>query len=385
MEPTQLQNGFNRFCPCQTVLLDTTRLNRNFMHSFMTTRMHFSPEIQVGKARIGKSHPVFIIAEAGVNHGGDMAVARQLIDIAAAAGANAVKFQAFRTESLILKNVSKAPYQQETTTASESQFDMLKKLELKRDQYVELKKYCESKNVMFLITPFDEDSLIELEEVGVEAYKIASTDTTNLPFLAKVAKTGKPIFFSTGMSYMNEIELALEEMQVYNKQIVLLHCTANYPIKDSEVNLNVIHTFQEKFDMLIGYSDHSVGIGAAPYAVPMGAVVLEKHFTLDKSLEGPDHLASLDPAELKEFVLQVRRIEQYMGGYEKKPTESEMKTRTSLQKCLVARIPIQKGEVITEDAIVAKRTGGKGISPIEYKKVVGSVAAKNYNEDDIIG
>ncbi|HTF06154.1 MAG TPA: N-acetylneuraminate synthase family protein, partial [Bacteroidia bacterium] len=157
------------------------------MHSFMTTRMHFSPEIQVGKARIGKSHPVFIIAEAGVNHGGDMAVARQLIDIAAAAGANAVKFQAFRTESLILKNVSKAPYQQETTTASESQFDMLKKLELKRDQYVELKKYCESKNVMFLITPFDEDSLIELEEVGVEAYKIASTDTTNLPFLAKVA------------------------------------------------------------------------------------------------------------------------------------------------------------------------------------------------------
>lgn len=347
--------------------------------------MKFNPEISAGSIKIGHKHPVYIIAEAGVNHGGDLNVARQLIDIAAEAGADAVKFQAFRTENLILKNVEKAPYQQQTTSAGESQFDMLKKLELKREQYSELKAYCAEKGVGFLITPFDEESLTELEEVGVEAYKIASTDTTNLPFLIKVAKTGKPIFFSTGMSYMNEVETALEEMGKYNQNIVVLHCTANYPIRDEEVNLNVINTFRERFRMLVGYSDHSVGIGAAPYAVPMGAVVLEKHFTLDKSLEGPDHLASLDPQELKAFVQQVRRIEVYMGSPVKTPTESEMKTRASLQKCLVAKRSIQKGTLITEDAIVGKRTGGRGISPLRYKEIVGTTADKDYQPDDIIG
>jgi N,N'-diacetyllegionaminate synthase len=347
--------------------------------------VEFSKRIEIGKRIIGAGHPVFIIAEAGVNHGGDMQVARQLIDVAAESGADAVKFQAFRTENLILKNVSKAPYQQQTTSAAESQFDMLKKLELQFDQYVELMDYCRKKGIMFLITPFDEGSLIELERVGVEAYKIASTDTTNLPFLKKVAQTGKPIFLSTGMSYMDEIEAAVTEIQAYNQNLILLHCTANYPIEDKEVNLNVLNTFREKFDMLLGYSDHSVGIGAAPYAVPMGAVVLEKHFTLDKSQEGPDHLASLDPQELRDFVKQVRAIEVYLGGFEKKPTESEMKTRSSLQKCLVAAKAIRKGQVIAEEDIVAKRTGGKGISPVRYKTVVGSTAEKDYQPDDIIG
>ncbi|MCK6640139.1 MAG: N-acetylneuraminate synthase [Bacteroidia bacterium] len=345
----------------------------------------FSRNITVSGRTISAGSPVFIIAEAGVNHGGNMDVARQLIDIAAESGADAVKFQAFRTESLILRNVDKAPYQQNTTEAKESQYDMLKKLELKRFQYVELKEYCAKRNILFLITPFDEDSLKELEEIGVEAYKIASTDTTNLPFLKKVAQTGKPVFFSTGMSYMDEVKTAVEEIGRINPQLVILHCTANYPIRNDEVNLNVINTFRKEFDALIGYSDHSVGIGAAPYAVPMGAVVLEKHFTLDKSLEGPDHLASLDPVELREFVAQVRNIEVYLGISEKKPTESEMLTRKSLQKCLVAKKAIKKGEVITEDAIVAKRTGGKGISPMRYKEVVGSVSPADYKEDDIIG
>lgn len=347
--------------------------------------MKFSSEILVHGRKIGKGHPVFIIAEAGVNHGGDMNVARRLIDIAADAGADAVKFQAFRTESLILKNVVKAPYQKETTSSGESQYDMLKKLELKKEQYVELKDYCAQKNILFLITPFDEDSLMELEEIGVEAYKIASTDTTNLPFLSKVAQTGKPVFFSTGMSYLDEIEIALHEISEHNPHIVLLSCTANYPIRNDEVNLNVITTFQNKFNMLVGYSDHSVGIGAAPYAVPMGAVVLEKHFTLDKLLEGPDHLASLDPTELREFIQQVRTIEVYMGSSEKKPTESELKTRASLQKCLVAARQIRKGEIISADAIVAKRTGGVGISPLLYKTIVGTPADKDYSTNDIIG
>lgn len=347
--------------------------------------MKFNREITVGGKKIGKNHPVFIIAEAGVNHGGDMGVARRLIDIAAEAGADAVKFQAFRTENVILKNVSKAPYQQQTTSAQESQYDMLKKLELNKGQYVELKEYCAEKNILFLITPFDEGSLLELEEIGVEAYKVASTDTTNLPFLAKIARTGKPVFFSTGMSYMDEIEKALTEMSAFNSDIVVLHCTANYPIRNDEVNLNVIITFREKFDMLVGYSDHSVGIGAAPYAVPMGVVVLEKHFTLDKSLEGPDHLASLDPVELRQFVKQIRDIEVYLGSAEKKPTDSEMKTRASLQKCLVAAKAIKKGEPFSADSFVAKRTGGKGISPIEYKSIIGTIADKDYSKDDIIG
>jgi N,N'-diacetyllegionaminate synthase len=346
--------------------------------------MKFASEIKIGRRKISPSAPCFIIAEAGVNHGGDIDLAYRLIDIAAGSGADAVKFQAFRTEHLILDNVEKAPYQKSTTASTESQFDMLKKLELKFEQYRLLKDHCKKKNILFLITPFDEASLEELEKVGVEAYKIASTDTTNLPFLKRVAKTRKPILLSTGMCYMSEVKAALEEIHPFNKKVVLLQCTANYPIKDEEANLNVITTFQTKFRMLTGYSDHSVGVGAAPYAVPMGAVVLEKHFTTDKSLPGPDHLASLSPGELKQFVQQVRHIEKYMGSFIKEPIAPEKKTRKSLQKCLVAAKAIKKGQVIRESDIIAKRTGGNGISPIAYRKVVGKKAKKNYHVNDII-
>src|SRR5688572_26811182 len=229
--------------------------------------MTFSKRIKIGRRQIGERQPVFIIAEAGVNHGGNMTLAFRLIDIAAEAGADAVKFQAFRTEHLILPDVEKAPYQKNTTSGHESQSDMLRKLELQKEQYAELKDYCARKNILFLITPFDEISLKELESIGVSAYKIASTDATNLPFLKKIAKIGKPIFLSTGMCYMKEVEAALKEISRWNKKVVLLQCTANYPVRDEEVNLNVITTFKDNFDMLVGYSDHSVGIGAAPYAV----------------------------------------------------------------------------------------------------------------------
>jgi N,N'-diacetyllegionaminate synthase len=346
--------------------------------------MNFEKEINIGTRAIGPNSPVYIIAEAGVNHGGDIALAFKLIDIAAEAGADAVKFQAFRTESLILKNVEKAPYQKNTTSQAESQFDMLKKLELKNEQYVQLKEYCSKKKIQFLITPFDETSLAELEQVGVEAYKIASTDTTNLPFLKKVAQTGKPILLSTGMCYLEEVEQALKEIEPFNKQVVLLQCTANYPIKDEEANLHVITTFRNRFNMLVGYSDHSVGVGAAPYAVPMGAVVLEKHFTTDKGLAGPDHLASLSPEELRAFVKQVRTIETYLGSFTKEPIEAEKRTRASLQKCLVAARAIVKGQVITEQDIVAKRTGGKGISPLEYHTLMNTKAVKDFKQDDIL-
>lgn len=345
---------------------------------------NFNHKISISGKEISNESPVFIIAEAGVNHGGNMELAFQLIDIAASSGADAVKFQAFRTENLILSNVEKAAYQKNTTSSAESQFDMLKKLELSRKQYADLKNYCAQKGILFLITPFDEQSLIELEELGVEAYKIASTDATNLPFLKKVAQTGKPIFLSTGMCYINEVDAALEEMAIFNTNIVLLQCTANYPIADTEANLNVITTFKERYDILVGFSDHTVGIGAAPYAVPFGARVLEKHFTIDKTMEGPDHLASLSPQELKDFVIQVRQMEKYFGGFEKTPTQSELGTRKSLQKCLVASKEIKAGDKFSEENMIGKRTGGIGIAPLRYKELIGKIATANFKLNEII-
>lgn len=346
--------------------------------------MKFNREIKLSDKLISEQTPCFIIAEAGVNHGGDMKLARELVNVAVEAGADAVKFQAFRTSELIIDNVEKAPYQIQTTDQKESQADMLRKLELQKEHYQELKDYCEEKGIILLITPFDELSLNELEEIGLSAYKVASTDTTNLPLLKKIAMTGKPIFLSTGMSYLNEIEMALKEIHQHNRDVVLMQCTANYPIKNSEANLNVIKTFQKQFDILVGYSDHSIGTGAAPYAVPMGACLVEKHFTKDKSAEGPDHLASLDPNELKDLIKDIRRIEEYLGGFDKAPTDSEKETRKSLQKCLVSKTIIKAGEEFTESNLTAKRTGGIGISPIDYHKILGKHAKRDFAANEII-
>jgi N,N'-diacetyllegionaminate synthase len=347
-------------------------------------KMKFDSQVIVGNTVISKASPVFIIAEAGVNHGGDMDKALMLIDAAVNAGADAVKFQAFKTEHLILSNVAKAPYQTKTTEVEESQYDMLKRLEVTKEQNLKLKTYCEKKGIVFLTTPFDEHSLDELDALDLPAYKIASTDLTNLPFLIRVAKKGKPMFLSTGMSYLSEITLALKEIVEYNQQIVLLACTANYPISDDEAHLNNIETFRKSFDVLVGYSDHSMGTGAAPYAVPMGAKVIEKHFTLDKDEAGPDHRASLNPQELKELVKQIRRIESYMGRHEKLPTISELGTRKSLQKNLVASVSIQKGDTFTLENIVGKRTGGVGVSPLYFRSITGKAATKDYAVDDLI-
>ncbi|WP_419771210.1 MAG: N-acetylneuraminate synthase family protein [Candidatus Marinarcus sp.] len=346
--------------------------------------MNFNKTIKIGNHIIDENSATFIIAEAGVNHGGDISIAKQLIDVACRAGADAVKFQAFKTEALILQNVAKAPYQQQTTSKSESQFDMLKKLEITQAQNIELQRYCKEKNILFLTTPFDEQSLDELDELNLDAYKIASTDTTNLPFLEKVAKKGKPIFLSTGMSFFSEVELALKTIKMYNQDVVLLQCSANYPIQDNEAHLAVLNSYKKAFDMLLGYSDHTVGIGAAPFAIPMGVKVVEKHFTLDKTNSGPDHQASLCPEELIEFVQLVKRVDTYMGSSIKKPNLSELKTRESLQKSLVASCEIRQGEHFSAHNIIAKRTGGKGISPIYFDELLNCVATKNYKQDDII-
>ncbi len=346
--------------------------------------MRFNKTIKIFNKEISKKSPTFVIAEAGVNHGGDMGTAKQLIDLAVDAKADAVKFQTFKTENLILSDIQKAPYQKITTDTSETQFEMLKNLEVSRDQNLELKQYCIKKGIIFLTTPFDEESLDELDELDLPAYKVASTDTTNLLFLKKIAKKGKPIFLSTGMSYLFEVRLALETIYQYTKDVVLLQCTANYPIQDNEANLEVINTYRDNFDILLGYSDHSVGVGAAPFAIPMGAKVIEKHFTLNKISKGPDHAASLSPEELIDFIRTVRKVDKYMGSSIKKPSLSEIKTRSALQKCMVASQDIKKGSIFSENNTVAKRTGGIGISPINYEYIIGKLSDKNYKKDEVI-
>lgn len=346
--------------------------------------MFFNNRLTIGQKTISNDSPTFIIAEAGVNHGGDISIAEKLVDIACEAGADAVKFQAFKTEKLILNNVKKAEYQTKTTDSCESQADMLKKLEVSKENNIRLMKRCSEKGIIFLTTPFDEYSLDELDDLELAAYKVASTDLTNIPFLIKIAKKKKPIFLSTGMSYLAEVELALEAINRHNRDVVLLQCTANYPIDDDEANLNVLNTYKKNFDILIGYSDHSVGLGAAAFAIPMGAKVVEKHFTYDKNSVGPDHKASLSPDELTEFVRLVRRVDKYMGSAVKSPSLSEQGTRRSLQKCFVAAAKISKGDVFTDENIVAKRTGGIGISPIYYFDVLGKTASANFEVDDII-
>lgn len=346
--------------------------------------MNFNRKIKIDNRIISDNSATFIIAEAGVNHNGDMSLAKKMIDTAVEAGVDAVKFQAFKTNELILKNVGKAPYQKVTTSCSETQYDMLTRLEITREQTQELMQYCKDKNIIFLSTPFEKASLDELDEMGVSAFKVAATDLTNIQFLRQVAEKGKPIILSAGMCYQEEVQRALESLYPINQDIILLQCTANYPIRDTEANINVIRTFQDSFDILVGYSDHSQGVGASPYAVAVGAKVVEKHFTLDKTMEGPDHKASVEPEELKQLVLDIRRVEKYLGDGVKMPSCSEQMTRKSLQKCIVASRKIRRGEKFTIENIVAKRTNGEGISAVYFDDIAGKESARDYETDEII-
>lgn len=346
--------------------------------------MQFNQTIKIGNRRISNSDKTFIIAEAGVNHNGDMGTARKMIDVAVNAGADVIKFQTFKTEQLILKGVGKAPYQRLTTASKESQYEMLKRLELTKEQTKELMAYCEKSGILFLSTPFEKTSLDELDELGVCGFKVAATDITNIQFLRQIAEKGKPMILSAGMCYLEEVRKALKAIWPINKDVVLLQCTANYPIRDSEANINVIRTFKREFEILTGYSDHSQGVGASPFAVVAGAKVIEKHFTLDKNMEGPDHRASVTPGELKQLVSDIRRAEMYLGDGVKMPTCSEQTTRRSLQKYLVARQNIKRGEQFTEVNISAKRTGGKGISALYFDDVIGNMAGRDFGIDEII-
>lgn len=328
----------------------------------------------------------FIIAEAGVNHNGELKLAKQLIDIAADAGVDAVKFQTFKTEKLVSKTAQKADYQKQTTDAAESQYDMIKKLELNAAMHHELIQYCHQKNILFLSTPFDHESINLLNQLGMEIFKIPSGEITNLPYLRHIGSLGKKVILSTGMADLGEIEDALDilaESGTPKERITVLHATTEYPCPIEDVNLRAMQTIARAFDIKTGYSDHTNGIEIPIAAAAMGAAVIEKHFTIDKMMEGPDHKASLEPEELNAMVSAIRNIEKALGTGIKKPSNSEKKNMAIARKSIVALRPIAKGEPLTAENITVKRPGN-GISPMLWDTLIGTSATKEYDEDELI-
>lgn len=326
---------------------------------------------------------VFIIAEAGVNHNGDINIAKKLIDAALEAGADAVKFQTFKTENLVTKGAPKAQYQKETTGGG-NQYEMLKRLELNYEEHILLKRYCEEKGIMFISTPFDFESVDLLEKLHIPLYKISSGDLTNIPLLKYIAKLNKPVIVSTGMANLGEVENAVEAIrETGNDKISLLHCTSNYPTNYEDVNLNAMVTLKNAFKLPIGYSDHTVGIEVPIAAVAMGAEIVEKHFTLDKEMDGPDHKASLNPEELKHMVTSIRNIESAFGDGIKKCNENEEDTKRAARKSIVASRNIARGEVLSYENISFKRPGD-GVSPIFINEIIGKKAACDINLDEFI-
>ncbi|BDY13560.1 N-acetylneuraminate synthase [Hydrogenimonas cancrithermarum] len=329
---------------------------------------------------------VFIIAEAGVNHNGSVELAKKLIDVAAGAGADAVKFQTFKARKLVSRAAKKAAYQQETTDASESQYEMIKKLELDVDTHKELIAYCQEKEIMFLSTPFDHDSIELLHGLGLEIFKIPSGEITNLPYLRHIGSLGKRVILSTGMADIGEIEDALDILTsagTPKEKITILHANTMYPTPMEDVNLKAMQTIACTFQCDVGYSDHTLGIEVDIAAVAMGAKVIEKHFTLDKTMEGPDHKASLEPHELGAMVEAIRNIEKALGTGIKKPSPSEKPNMEVARKSIVAARPIAKGERFTEENLTIKRPGN-GMSPMRWDEIIGTTAQKTYETDEPI-
>lgn len=331
---------------------------------------------------------VLIIAEAGVNHNGSLENAFKLIDAAVDAGVNYVKFQTFKSENLVSKSAKKADYQiQNTRNSTDSQYEMLKKLELSHENHELLIDYCKQKNIQFFSTAFDLDSLQYLKDIGLDLVKIPSGEITNLPYLRKAAQLFNKVILSTGMCTMEDIEAAINVFlgeKISKENITILHCNTEYPTPMSDVNLKAMLSIQQEFGTDIGYSDHTLGIEVPVAAVALGASVIEKHFTLDNTMEGPDHAASLEPNQLKEMVKAIRNIEQAISGDGiKKPSESEMKNIEIARKSIVASAQISKGEIFTEENLTIKRPG-TGISPMKWDEVIGQIAERDFNEDELI-
>jgi N,N'-diacetyllegionaminate synthase len=329
----------------------------------------------------------FIIAEAGVNHNGSIEMALQLIDVAVAAGADAIKFQTFKADKVVAVNAPKTEYQKATTGSDESQLEMIKKLEIDEAAHTQLYQYCQNKGIQFLSTPFDLESIDLLNRLGMENFKIPSGEITNLPYLRKLGALNKQLILSTGMADLGEIEGALNVLTDSGsslKNITVLHCNTEYPTPFEDVNLRAMLTIRNAFPGIhIGYSDHTEGIEVPIAAVATGATIIEKHFTLDKNMTGPDHKASLEPDELAAMVKAIRNIEKSFGNGIKKPSSSELKNKPIARKSIVAAKNIRKGESFTEENLSAKRPG-TGISPMRWDEVIGKRASKDYKQDDLI-
>lgn len=330
---------------------------------------------------------VIIIAEAGVNHNGSIEIAKKLIDVAADAGADFVKFQTYKTDKLVSKEAKKAAYQSiNINDGDSSQYNMLKKLELSDLMHRELTAYASQKGIQFLSTGFDENSVDYLNQLGVSLFKIPSGEITNKPYLEHIARKGKSVIMSTGMADLDEVKEALDVLTKHGlnlEKITVLHCTTEYPAPINEVNLRAMNTMAETFKVKVGYSDHTEGIEISLAAVAIGASVIEKHFTLDKKMEGPDHMASLDPDELTKMVYGIRNIELAMGNGIKIPSPSEIKNKVAARKSIVAAKAIKTGELFTADNLMVKRPGN-GLSPMFWDKVIGTVSKKGYNPDELI-
>ena len=329
---------------------------------------------------------VFIIAEAGVNHNGSIDIAKKLIDAAVASGADAVKFQTFKAKNLATKYAKKANYQKNLTNQKESQFDMLKKLELSKEMHTELINYSKIKDIKFLSSPFDFESIELLKDLGLKIFKIPSGEITILPYLRHIGKLNKKIILSTGMSNIDEVKTALDifiNSGTKKKNIIVLHANTEYPTPMEDVNLKAMLTIGKELEVNFGYSDHTLGIEVDIAAVAMGAKCIEKHFTLSCNMKGPDHKASLEPDQLKEMVKAIRNIERALGSNIKKPSKSELPNIQIARKSIVAKTKIKKGDILREDNITVKRPGG-GISPMKWDNVVGTKATKDYNEDELI-
>ena len=333
-----------------------------------------------------KINGVFIIAEAGVNHNGSTDLAKKLIDVAVNSGADAVKFQTFKAENLATKNAQKAKYQKDATYIKDSQFAMLKKLELNIEVHKELILYCSSKKIIFLSSPFDHESIELLKSLDLEIFKIPSGEITNLPYLRHIGKLNKRIILSTGMSTIVEVKSALDVLinsGTKKDKIIVLHANTEYPTPMEDVNLRAMVTIGKELDVNFGYSDHTLGIEVDIAAVAMGASCIEKHFTLDCNMDGPDHKASLEPNQLKVMVTAIRNIEKALGSGIKKPSKSELQNIKIVRKSIVAKNKIKKGDILTEKNLSAKRPG-KGLSPMKRDDIIGTKSPKDYNEDELI-
>lgn len=326
----------------------------------------------------------YIIAEAGVNHNGSLDTALALVDRAREARADCVKFQTFIAENAISRQAEKAAYQKATTGGDTSQLDMVKRLELPFSAFLKLKDRCDQVGITFLSTPFDLESIAFLDTLNMPFWKIPSGEITNLPYLLAIAKTGRPVVMSTGMCGMEEIQAAVDVLRANGTpQITLLHCNTEYPTPYEDVNLRAMETMRRRFGVDVGYSDHTTGIEAPLAAAAMGAVIIEKHFTLDRNMEGPDHRASLEPEELAAMVSGIRRVEKMLGSGEKTASPSVKKNRDIARKSITARCAIEKGELLTEEKIAAKRPGN-GISPMRWFEVLGTPAIRDFGADEQI-